>query len=57
MKLKIIEDNVIWEIVRYADGSNRSYVKRTDNNSATHIRDRLMHLMGDRYLPDDGLNA
>ena len=53
----IIDGGVIWEIVKYADGSNRTYVKTTDNNEGVHIRDKIMHLMGDRYLPGNGSNV
>lgn len=53
----IIDGGVIWKIVKYADGSNRTYIKRTDNNDDVHIRDKIMHLMGDRYLPGDGSNV
>jgi hypothetical protein len=46
-----------WSIVPYADKSGKSYLKRTTKEAAAHERDRAMRMIGDRYLPGDGLSC
>lgn len=50
----ILQDNIVWQIERYADGSERSYLLRSNNSAEQGSRDRVMTLMGSRYLPGDG---
>ena len=45
---------VLWSILPFADGSDRKYIKRTDESISEIDRDRIQYFMGNRYLPDNG---
>lgn len=53
----VLQNEIKWEIKGYADGSNRSYVLRTNQTASDADRNKYQYFIGDRYLPGDGTNA
>ena len=51
---KVVQNNVIWTIENFADGSDGKYVKRNDNSLNDSNRDKIQYFIGNRYLPRDG---
>lgn len=50
------QNGAVWTIEGYADGSNRSLVKRISDNEVD-VRDRTMFFIGNRYIPGEGTEA
>lgn len=48
------QDGVNWEIKKYADGSNNSYLLRTNLTAGETDRNKYQYFIGNRYLPGAG---
>ena len=51
---EVKQDDVIWEIVNFADGSDGKYITRTDLSKQDTDRDKIQYFIGNRYLPGNG---
>jgi hypothetical protein len=51
------QGDILWEIKDYSDGSNRSYVLRTNTTAPEGDRNKYQYFMGNRYLPGPGTSV
>ena len=53
---KVEQQNIVWEIVDFSDGSEGRLVKRTDLSKTDSDKDKFQYFVGNRYLPGEGKN-